>query len=179
MSRFATRLLFAACILFLGLAIGYFLGNVKFKLKPKPEEIATQSGWQEIDLDGKASFSIPRGLRKVFREAPKPYRDFRSENLEIFIYQQSLGAPTCQEYAETLARKDRISNVSIGDRQAILQDIGETTFDIEANEPILKGFIICVPEIGGTGMIVVGKYKTQQDYDVLRKIIESVEFHEV
>lgn len=185
MQRITLRLLIGGCTFALGVALAGVWAFREFdcrngirlckRVTATKVEVDVQSGWQKVDMEGKATFYIPSDLRPIVRDAPRPYRDFGNDRMEFFIYRRSSGSPTCEEDAK-VADKARVTRTSIGGKPAIVEDIGDTTFHIEQNEPVLKGVMICVSNVGDDEFLIVGKYKSDGEYQILQTIIESITF---
>lgn len=137
------------------------------------------AGWQIIDLDGKASFSVPLELSPAFKHPEPTFKAFTNKvTLWFSMRQLTKSEPSCDFYAKRLASKEsRFESTVVDGKEAILERRKTIPFDIEQEQPILQGIIFCVPPSeGSAGFIIVGKYKTDDDYQVLQKIVDSIKF---
>jgi hypothetical protein len=83
----------------------------------------------------------------------------------------------CDFYAKHLvSRGGRIERTVVDGRESILERKETIPFDIEHEEPILKGILICVPDLPNGNFFAVGRYKSEDDYRVLQKIVDSIKF---
>lgn len=136
----------------------------------------TQAGWQRIDLDGKAIFSVPGSLSPALKRPV--FRAFTNyETLWFSMYQSETEEAYCDFYAKSVVSSDsQIESIVVDGRKSVLERRKTIPFDIEHEEPILKGIVICVPDSPNRSFFVVGKYKSEDDYHVLQKIIDSIKF---
>jgi hypothetical protein len=193
MHRLTIRLLIAICTFALGITIvalwahHYFdfikdLNGPTSKGSPPPSQTEANipPGWEKVDMDGKATFFIPPGLRRVNRDPNHLYRDFRSDSMQFFtMYTNQDGGATCVvQNRERAEKKPGLSEITIDGRNATIQYFDKTTFEIYQPEPVLKGLTICVTDVGDGEheFGIVAKFKGDQDYQIVRRIIDSIKF---
>jgi hypothetical protein len=140
----------------------------------------TPPGWQKIDMNGAVTFYIPPGLRPVIKDTPHLYSAFRNDSMEIFAsYDLRSKIATCiVQNDKRVVPRTELTKTTVGGQVAFLENIEKITFDMYQTEPVLKGVAICVHDVGDSKhqFAVVGMYKGDQDYQTLRRIIDSIKF---
>ena len=192
MRQLKTNLFVAVGILLLGTAAATLWTTHHFNLAVRqPARISDEpnlgsqternvpADWQGINIEGNAAFFIPPGLRPVIHDTGSLYKAFRNDSMEVFMYYPSKKDGTCiLTKNESLVTKAKVTKTTVGGRDATMEHTEKTSFGLEDDRPILKGFIICVPDPGDGEheFVIVGKYKSDQDYQILRRIIDSIRF---
>lgn len=177
-----------ACVT--GVTIAVLWGTLRGRLVRAPYKlVTTESGerdpkndpgwdWQRIDMDGKVTFLVPQELSPAFKRwEPLSRRFIKEGNLWFSIYQRK-GPEQCDSYKLGAPKGSRFENVSIDGQKALIERREEIAWDIDHDQPVLKGLVICVPDFanGERGFVLVGKYKSDHDYEILKRIVESVKF---
>ncbi|HXD32799.1 MAG TPA: hypothetical protein VN643_16875 [Pyrinomonadaceae bacterium] len=177
-----------ACVT--GVTIAVLWGTLRGRLVRAPSKlVTTESGrrdpkndsgrdWQRIDMDGKVTFLVPPELSPAFKRWKPLSRLFVKEgNLWFSIYQRK-GPEECEYYKLGASQGSRFEDFFIDGQKALLERREEIPWDIDQDKPVLKGLVICVPDFsnGERGFVLVGKYKSDQDYEILKRIVESVKF---
>lgn len=137
--------------------------------------------WQKIDMDGKAIFYIPADLRPVIKDTGYLYRAFRNDKMEVLMYYRGNEGATCiASRNERLVTRAKITRTIVDGRAATLENIEKISFGLTDDKPLLKGFVMCVPDVGDGQheFIIVGKYQSEQDHQILQRIIGSIKFSE-
>jgi hypothetical protein len=123
---------------------------------------------------------IPHGLRQIDRGPNPLYRDFRNNNMQFFtMYTNQDGGATCVvQNRDRAEKKATLSEVTLDGRAATIEYFDGVTFELYQPEPILKGLTICVPDVGDGEheFAIVAKFKGDQDYQIVRQIIDSIRF---
>jgi hypothetical protein len=186
-----TRVLVFLCAVAIGVTVAALRGILNSSLlrapsapvngefDPTSSEKDTGLRWQRIDMAGQASFSIPLELTPAFKHPEPTFKALTNKvTLWFSMRQLTKSEPSCDFYAKRLASKEsRFESTVVDGKEAILERRETIPFDIEQEQPILKGIIFCVPPSeGSAGFTIVGKYKTDDDYQVLQKIIDSIKF---
>lgn len=146
---------------------------------PTPSQSpSTQAGWQRIDLDGRATFSVPGYLSEVLKHPRPDFRAFTNyETLWFSMYRSEAEEAYCDFFAKSPVPKGaQIESTVVNGRKSVLERRETIPFDIEHEEPILKGIVICIPDSRKGNFFVVGKYKSEDEYRVLQEIIDSIKF---
>ena len=187
MRRLTVRLIVALCTFALGLTAAALWAVHNFnRAKNLPPAVSKEPQdslgnkevtWQKVDMNGEVVFYIPSNLRFVYKDTGYLYRAFRSNTMEFFIYQRVEREPACAIHEKAL-REAKPIETKVGGRMAIMENIERTSFEFDQNEPVLKGLILCVNGINNNkgGFVIVGKYKTDEDYQNLWQIIDSIKF---
>ena len=176
----------SACVI--GVTTTVLWYTLRGKLVQVPHNrITTESGksqhndpewnWQRIDMDGKVTFLVPPELSPAVKRWEPLSRTFIKEgNLWFSIYQRR-GPEQCDSYIGA-SKTSRFENVSIDGQEALSEWKEEIAWDIDHDQPVLKGVVICVPDLanGERGFVLVGKYKSDQDQEILKLIIGSIKF---
>jgi hypothetical protein len=163
MHRLPLRLLIAICTFALGIAIvalwaQHYLDSEKdfasFVSKESEPGVPTDRGisapWEKIDMEGKVTFHVPPGLRRINRGATPPNRDLRNDSMQFFAMyaNQGVGATCTVQNRERAEEKAGLSEITIAGREATIEYIDQVTFESYQTEPILKGLTICVSDVG-------------------------------
>jgi hypothetical protein len=143
---------------------------------------SVQPEWNKIDMDGKATFYVPADLRTVVLYASSPYRAFRREGMDIAMFYPNIRVGgTCIDHNEENLSKYKVSRTKVAGRDATILTLEVAVFgdqDIHDSEP-LKGMTICVPDMGDGEheFSILARYKNEQDYQDIQRIIDSIQFH--
>jgi len=134
--------------------------------------------WQRIDMDGKVTFLVPPDLSPAYNDWEQLSRKFIKEGTLWFYIYQRKGPEQCDSYKLGARKSSRFEDVFIDGQKALIEWIDEVGWEIDQDKPVLKGLMICIPDFpnGERGFVLVGKYKSDQEYEILKRIIESVKF---
>jgi hypothetical protein len=144
-------------------------------------EGALPQGWLGVDMGGKAAFFVPPDVRPYPTDALTPYRAFYREGLEVSMaYTYAPYSAVCRHHADEKFDKARVMRTKVAGRDATMlhaERAAYGTADDDYSEP-LRGLTVCVPDTGDgrREFTIVVRYKTGQDYQDARRIIDSVRF---
>jgi hypothetical protein len=196
MKHLSFRLLIAVITFTLGIAASTLWAMNYFSLINKPVMLASSepqpltqmagdipTGWRKVDMEGNASFDIPPGLKEERMDLSSLYRSFRNESMKIVaLYNRRGAGATCTvQNDEKAVPRSELSPTTVGGRAATIDYLEKTTFDIDDATATFKGMIICVPDVGDGKheFAVIAKYKEEQDYQNVRRVIDSIKFSQL
>jgi hypothetical protein len=139
-------------------------------------------GWREINMSGIVTYGVPPGLETGSRGTSATYRKFGREGVEVYFdYTYTGASATCIDHKEERLNRDKVSKTEVGGKDATLLRLERAAFGpTDTNETeLLKGLTICVPNVDGGEheFAIAARYKTEQDYQVLQKILGTIKFH--
>jgi hypothetical protein len=181
MRKLTFRLAIAVITFSLGIAVATFWTISHFRRVEKNIKLAEESapeGWQRIDMAGKATFHIPPGLREIKFDTDALSRTYRNDSLELlFIYDRSV--PVCYaQKDENIVPKSRLIKTKVDGKDATLENVDQIPLDSYKDGPVVKGIMICVPEVDSSGyqFEILAKYKNEQDYENVLRVVNSIKF---
>lgn len=193
MHHLTLRLLIAICTFSLGVATvvlwaQHYIDSVKELAGPvskesnplNPAEGDISAQWEKVDMEGEVTFYVPPGLRRINRGPNPPYRDFRNDSMMFFTMyaNRGVGATCSVQNREWAEKKATLSEITVDGRDATIQYIDQVPFEVDQPEPILNALTICVPNVGDGAheLAIVAMYKNDEDYKIVRRIIDSIKF---
>jgi hypothetical protein len=147
--------------------------------RPKP---SVQPEWRKINMDGKATFYVPADMETGVLYAGQPYKAFLREGMEIAMFYSDIGAGgTCISHHEDALNKDKVRRTEVAGRDATLLTLEYAVFLYHNldHPDALKGITVCVPDMGDGEheFEILARYKNEQDYQDIQRILDSIQFH--
>lgn len=181
MGKLTFRLTIAVITFTLGIGVATFWTVSHFRHGEKNIKLAEEStpeGWQRIDMAGKATFYIPPGLREIKFDTDALSRTYQNDSQEfLFIYDRSV--PVCYaQKDENIVPKSKLIKTKVDGRDATLENVDQIPLDFYKGGPVLKGVLICVPNVDSNGyqFEILAKYKNEQDYENVFRVVNSIKF---
>ena len=148
---------------------------------PLEKERDITPDWRRIEIQGDVVLYLPPDLRSEAYDQGSGYRAFRNSNTELVIaYDLINHVATCACLSdERITPRTRLGDAQLAGRQAKIERIDKIPFNLEDDVKLaVRGFAICVPDVGDGAheFAVVGKYKSEQDYQTLARILDSIKF---
>src|SRR5947208_1787024 len=142
-------------------------------------DVDVLNDWRRIEIQDQVDFYIPSDFRSDAVDRTGGFRRFRTDSMEILMdYGLAQHVTTCVVQSNEMTRsKMKFETVRIDGREGRVERLDRIPFNLEDDaELAVKGFLICVPDVGdGTHeFAVIGKYKSEQDYQTLCRILDSI-----
>ncbi len=137
--------------------------------------------WRRIEIQDGVVVYVPPDLRSEVNDHAPGYRGFRNETMQVLMdYGRFNEVTTCiVQNGRRIDHQVILSDTRIDGREARIEKIDRMPFNLDDDAKLAgKGFEICVPDVGDGAheFAVVGKYKSDQDYQTLYRIIDSIKF---
>ena len=147
--------------------------------RPKP---SVQPEWTKINMDGKVTFYVPADLKQGVLDAGEPYRAFYREGMEIAMFYPNIGAGgTCISHDKEELDKYKVRRTKVAGRDAtfLTHEVAVFLYQDLSHPDALKGITMCVPDMGDGEheFSILARYKNEQDYQDIQRIIDSIQFH--
>lgn len=159
---------------------------------PRPESKTISTGtiepnadvpgdWLRLEIQEQVTFHIPAYLKSGSADRADGYRRFRSGGIEIQMdYGLTNHVTVCVLQSDQMrASAIKVETTKIDGREAKIERVDKIPFNLDDDEKLaVKGFLICVPNVGDNTheFSVVGKYQSTEDYQTLLRIVDSIRF---